>query len=182
MEAITVHKNILLTQISRAKETKMHAILNQQTDLERKSYEAQIAISFTEELLTDGNDIDVLTFIGVLLQRFEHCQKYKAPLDPKISDCIQFLPTVKAPSTNGQNNIPMYGIIATQIAIPKLCTLDTDGLMFLRVNRKSELKLISRDIDDRPLCHGGLTIDIQLKYKNASRIVPTQVRFFCFLS
>lgn len=176
LEAISVHKNILLTQIARARETKMHAILNQQTDLERRSSEAQTAIAFTEELLTDSNDMEMMKFVGVLLRRFEHCQKYKAPLDPKTSDCIQFLPEVKAPSTNGQNNIPMYGIIATQVAIAKLCTIDTDGLMFLRVHRKTEIKLVAKDIDDRPLCHGGLTIDVQLKYINASTIVPTQVR------
>lgn len=158
----------------------MQAILNQQTDLERRSSEAQTAIAFTEELLTDGNDMEIMKFVGVLLRRFEHCKKYKAPLDPKTSDCIQFLPEVRAPATNGQNNIPMYGIIATQMAIAKLCTLDTDGLIFLRVHRKTEIKLFSKDVDDRPLCHGGLTIDVQLKYKNASRIVPTQVEFFYY--
>lgn len=154
----------------------MQSITDQQTDLEKRSNEAKTAIQFTEALLTGGSELELLTFVGILLKRFEHCQKNKAPLDPKISDHLEFLPGIKAPSTIGQNNIPLYGIIATQVAIPKLCTLDADDLMFLRVHRKTEFCLTTMDIDNRSLCHGGLTILARLTYKDSNKIVATQVK------
>lgn len=149
--------------------------MEQQLELEKRSLEAKRVIKFAEELLQTGSDLEILTLVKILLCRFEHCQKTKSSLDAKIFDSLQFVPTIRAPSTKAQNNIPIYGIIATQIANPKLCTLETESLMFLRINNKAELILLSKDNDDRQLCHGGLLIKTELKYKDTLKIVETQV-------
>lgn len=178
LDALEVHRKTLQKQIIRARETKMLSIDDQKSELLKRSLDAQTAVQFTEELLAGTNDTETLTFAGLLLRRFEYCQKSNASLDPKIIDSLAFLPEIRAPATKDQNNIPMYGIITTQIAIPKFCILNTEGLMFLRVHRKCELEMISKDYEDRPLCHGGLTITVLLHYKDASaRQVPTSVRF-----
>jgi tripartite motif-containing protein 45 len=90
---------------------------------------------------------------------------------------LQFLPEVKAPSNKAQNNIPLYGIITTQIVSAKHCTLETtEGLMNLRVHRKAELVLLSKDKEDRQMCHGGLVLSVDLKCKDGvARTIPTQV-------
>lgn len=68
-------------------------------------------------------------------------------MDIKVSDSLQFLSEVKAPSNSAQNNIPLYGIITTQTPYAKLCVLEsTQGLANLRVNKKAELVLLSRVI------------------------------------
>ncbi|CAD7080220.1 unnamed protein product [Hermetia illucens] len=175
-EALEVHRNTLLQQIARARETKMQMILEQQFDLEKRSSHAKAVVEFSEELISIGSDAEILSFVNVLLKRFDFCYKYKPLLDSKISDTLHFLPEVRAPSTKAQNNIPMYGIITTQTVEPSYCTLETEGYDQLRVHRKAELVILSRDNDGMPLCHGGLTITAILKYKDSSaRPLPFQI-------
>lgn len=50
----------------------------------------------------------------------------------------------------------------------KFCTLNVEEPIILRVFRKAELKVISRDSEDQLLCHGGLIIKVEVKYKDAS--------------
>lgn len=167
----------MLTQISRTKEIKFNSIKDQQFDLSKRASEADAVIKFTDELLLNGNEIEILSFVGILLRRFEYCQKSKIPLDSKTSDTLKFLPEVRAPIAKSENNviIPLYGIITTQIAVAKFCTLQSDDLMFLRIHRKAEIVMVSRDCYDKQLCHGGLTINVDLKYKNSSKHIPTDV-------
>jgi tripartite motif-containing protein 45 len=48
--------------------------------------------------------------------------------------------------------------------------------MNLRVHRKAELVLVSKDKEDRQMCHGGLVLAVDLKFKDGvSRSIPTQV-------
>lgn len=176
LQGLEVHRRTLLNQIGRAKENKIETIRIHQNEIEKHSMEAQTAIDFTEDLLSDGCEVEILSFVGLLMKKFSSCQKSNIFLDTKISESLQFLPEVKAPSTKAQNNIPMYGIITTQTAVPKFCTLQTDGLMNLRVLKKAELVMLSKDGNDRPLCHGGLIINTELRYRDVSgRWVPTQV-------
>ncbi|KAL9924406.1 uncharacterized protein ACN2A1_006839 [Glossina fuscipes fuscipes] len=175
-EAIEVHRNTLLQQVHRARESKVEMILEQQMSLEKRAQDASMAIQFTQELTEMTSDVEILSFLKILLQRFEYCQQFKAPIDPKISDSLHFLPKIQAPSTKSQNDIPMFGIITMQTVEPSLCTLQWDGFSQLRLHKKVELILISRDADGVSLCHGGLEIKVKLKYKEQSiKLLPTDV-------
>lgn len=178
LKALEFHRKTLLTQISRAKEAKIVSIKDQQIDLSKRASDADTLIKFTDELLSNGSEIEILSFVGILLRRFEYCQNSKVPLDSKTSDTLKFLPEVRAPIAKSENNvcIPLYGIITTQIAVPKFCTVQSDDLMFLRIHRKAEIVMVSRDCYDKQLCHGGLTINVDLKYKDSSKHIPTDVR------
>lgn len=178
LKVLEFHRKTLLTQISRAKETKFMSIKDQQIDLSQRASDANAVIKFTDELLSNGNEVEILLFVGILLRRFEYCQKSKVPLDSKTSDTLKFLPEVRAPIVKSENNvvIPLYGIITTQIAVPKFCTLESDDLMFLRIHRKAEIIMVSRDCYNKQLCHGGLTINVDLKYKDSSKHISTDVR------
>lgn len=186
-KALEFHRTTLLTQISKAKEAKFISIKDQQIDLSKRASDAETVIKFTDELLANGSEIEILSFVGILMRRFEYCQKSKVPLDSKTSDTLKFLQEVRAPMAKSENNviIPLYGIITTQIAVPKFCTLQSDDLMFLRIHRKADIVMISRDCYDKQLCHGGLTINVDLKYKDSSKHIPTDVRnsiFHCMFS
>lgn len=176
LAALDAHRRTLQTQIIRARESKLQTIADHQSDLAKRCADARTAIQFAEDLLATANDTEILTFSGILLKRFEHCQRSRDFLDPRTTDALTFLPEIQAPFTMDQKNIPMYGIITTQTAAPRLCSVATDGLMQLRVHRKVELTMTARDAEDRPLCHGGLSVDVSLKYRNlAARTVAFKV-------
>uniref|UniRef100_A0A1A9W5E6 B box-type domain-containing protein n=1 Tax=Glossina brevipalpis TaxID=37001 RepID=A0A1A9W5E6_9MUSC len=175
-EAVEAHRNTLLQQVHRARESKVEMILEQQMNLEKRAQDASMALQFTQELTEMNSDVEILSFLKILLRRFEYCQQFKAPIDPKISDSLHFLPKIRAPSTKNQNDIPMFGIITMQTVEPTLCTLQWDGFSQLRLHKKVELTLISRDADGVPLCHGGLEIKVKIKYKEQSiKLLPIDV-------
>lgn len=176
-EALEVHKRTLLNQVARCRETKMDMIQCQQINLERRSNEAKTAINFTETLLKEGTAEESLMFVSLLLRKFDSCRTSDRAMDVKITDSLQFLPKVKAPSNQAQKNIPLYGIITTQIAIARNCTLETMvGLMNFRVNKKAELGLQTRDIEDRAMCHGSAEVDVTVTYRDiAFKTLPVHV-------
>lgn len=170
LAALDVHRSTLLKQIGRAREAKLQTIREQQADLVRRSADAGAAIQFAEELLQpDSTDAEILAFVDVLMRRFEQCQRSRAFLDPQLSDSLSFRPEIRAPETTEQHNIPLFGIITTQTAVPRLCTVAADGLQQLRVHRKVEVVMQSRDLDDKPLCHGGLEVEVMVKYRDATQ-------------
>lgn len=176
-EALEVHKRTLLNQIVRCRETKMDMINCQQLDLERRSNEAKTAITFTEALLTEGTEEENLVFLNLLLRKFDSCRSSDRAMDVKITDSLQFLPEVKAPSNQAQNNIPLFGIITTQVAVGRNCSIESmTGLMNLRVNKKAEVSLQTRDIEDRAMCHGSADVDVSISYRDvAFKTLPVQV-------
>lgn len=112
-EALEAHKDSLLRQIIKAKELKSLSIMEHQEYLEKRALDSKSANQFAENLLQNGNDIEILTFIGVLQNRFEFCQKSRIPIEPKVSDSFQFLRDIPAPASQ-QHNIPIFGVLSTQ--------------------------------------------------------------------
>lgn len=168
-QALKVHERTLLNQIARCRETKMDMIQSQQMDLERRSNEAKAAMAFTEMLLREGSQVESLMFVSMLLKRFDACRSSERSIEVKINDSLQFLPEVKAPSNQAQNNIPLFGIITTQIAVAKNCTLESlEGLMNLRVHKKTELVLQTRDDQERDMCHGCANIEVSVFYRDVT--------------
>ncbi|KAH8352867.1 hypothetical protein KR084_006962 [Drosophila pseudotakahashii] len=176
IEALEVHRKTLLQQVSRARESKVEVVLKQQLDLEKRTQQALDAVRFSQELSEIGADVEILSYVAILLRRLEYCQQFKPPVDPKISDSLHFLPKIRAPSTKDQRDIPLYGIITMQVVEPGLCTLEWEGFSQLRLHKKADLLLHSRDADGVSLCHGGLEINCMLKYKDSSsKFLPVEV-------
>jgi len=98
------------------------------------------------------------------------------PIPLQISNSLHFLAKIRAPGTKEQHDIPLYGIITMQTVEPSLCTLQWEGFSQLRLHRKVDLLLLSRDADGVALCHGGLEINCMIKYKDAStKFLPIDV-------
>ncbi|XP_036328662.1 uncharacterized protein LOC118740991 isoform X2 [Rhagoletis pomonella] len=175
-EAVEVHRKTLLQQVHRARQSKVEMILEQQLDLEKRNNESIEALRFAQELTENGSDVEVLSFLSILLKRFEYCQQFKMPVDPKISETLHFLPHIRAPAMKAQNDIPLYGIITMQTVEPSLCTLQWEGFSQLRLHKRVELLLQSRDADGVGLCHGGLQIQALVKYKeSSSKFLPVEI-------
>lgn len=84
--------------------------------------ELKQANRFAQNLLANGNDIEILTFIGILQNRFDSCQKSKSVLQIESQDVnkLQFLRDVRAPIVPHQNHIPIYGIVSRQAMTDEL--------------------------------------------------------------
>lgn len=113
-EALEAHKESLLRQITKETEVKSLSIMQQQEYLKKRANELKQANVFAENLLRNGNDVEILTFIGILQNRFEFCQKLKMPVEPKTPNSLQFLREIRAPITSQQHNIPIYGVLAAK--------------------------------------------------------------------
>lgn len=42
-------------------------------------------IRFSQDLCEIGADVEILSFARILLRRFEYCQQFKPPVDPKVT-------------------------------------------------------------------------------------------------
>ncbi|XP_061394534.1 E3 ubiquitin-protein ligase TRIM45-like, partial [Musca vetustissima] len=165
-EAVEVHRSNLMQQIRTTRETKLGLIGEQQMELEKRTQEGQMAVGFSQELAEVATDVEILSFIKILLKRFEYCQQFKASIDPKIINIPNFMPKIQAPIAKDTNDIPVFGVLSMQTVEPSACTLQWDGFSQLRINKKVELTLISRDAEGQPMSHGGLKIQTHVKYKD----------------
>jgi tripartite motif-containing protein 45 len=172
-QALEIHKRTLLHQIARCRETKMDVLQSQQIDLERRTREAKAAMKFAEALLKEGTEVEGLMFVNMLLRRFDACRSSERALEVKVNDTLEFLPEVQAPS----NHIPLFGIITTQIAVAKNCSIENlAGLMNLRVLKKAELVLQTRDNVERPMCHGCASVEVTVLYRDVTfKTLPVHV-------
>jgi len=42
------------------------------------------AVRFSQELCEIGADVEILSYVTILLRRLEYCQQFKPPVDPKV--------------------------------------------------------------------------------------------------
>lgn len=121
-KALEAHREALSDQITKAKEVQTLSIKEQQQYLIKRANELKYANQFAQNLLENGNDIEILTFIGILRNRFDLCQKSQnlQQIDSQHVNKLQFLRDVRAPTTPHQNNIPIYGIVSRKTTSPGL--------------------------------------------------------------
>ncbi|XP_055548370.1 tripartite motif-containing protein 45 [Wyeomyia smithii] len=177
IEALEDHRKTLLKQIDDIREAKMEMIIAQQSDLEQRSRNARAAIDFAEEIISEGSEIENLVFVSILLNRLEHCLKSNRTLDFKVADTLEFLPDELAPCFKLQNQIALYGVVTTQKADPRKCTLENCAeLACLKVHKKVELSLVTKDYEGKTMNHGGIMIQTDLRYRDEeTRVVSLHV-------
>ncbi|XP_058823512.1 E3 ubiquitin-protein ligase TRIM45 [Topomyia yanbarensis] len=176
-EALDEHRKSLLKQIDDVREAKLEMIIAQQAELEQRSQNARTAIDFAEEIINEGNEVENLVFVSILLKRLQHCIKSNRTLDFKVTDTLEFLPDEVAPCAKVQNRIALYGVVTTQKADPRKCTLENCvGLTCLKVHKKVELSLVTRDYEGKSMNHGGITVHTDLRYRgDESRVISLSI-------
>lgn len=80
---------------------------------------------FLDDLLTDGSDVEVLSFLNPIMSKIEQCDNFKQGQELKLAGSLQFLPdeTVKSPN----NFYTLYGVVSTQTVSSDHCLLHFDG-------------------------------------------------------
>lgn len=174
--ALEEHRRSLQRQIQEARAAKLQLVEAHARQLHSRADQAATAVAFTEDLLAEASDVELLTLVSPVLRRLEWCCNNGANgslMEPHVSDCLQFLPEEGCGRIKSHT---LFGVITTQTVSPQHCTLNTDTLMICRQHKKAEAVLTTRDADDQPLCHGGEKVTAELRYKDASnRKIPIHV-------
>ena len=125
LEAVEKHGKDLLLAVDRAKVEKLRRINRRCEELQRTLSEAKEAVAFTDELLGEGTDVEILSFVGFLLRKLEMCAVPAVP-DIGVSESLQFLPD-ELVTHHGDASFKLYGVVTTQTVSPKHSVLLTDG-------------------------------------------------------
>lgn len=93
--------------------------------LQKRIRDARDVAYFLDDLLNDGTDVEVLSFVNPIMVKIEQCDNFKQDKELKLSGSLQFLPeeTVKCPN----NFYTLYGVVTTQTVSPDHCLLSFDG-------------------------------------------------------
>lgn len=125
LEAVEKHRKDLLLAVDRARVEKLRRINRHCEELQKTLSEAKEAVAFTDELLSEGTDVEILGFVGFLLKKLEMCAVPAVP-DLKISESLQFLPD-EVVKHDGDASFKLYGVVTTQMVSPKHSVLLTEG-------------------------------------------------------
>lgn len=128
VQAIEQHRKRLQREVNEAKIEKLHRIDQHAIDLHKKLNDIRDLLAFVEELLSEGTDIEILSFVKPILKRLEVCNQKNIP-ELKVSESLQFLPTEVA--SEFWNSYPLYGVVTTQTVAPDHCVLLQEGNIHL---------------------------------------------------
>lgn len=177
IRAVEEHREQLFKQLRQARQEKLNTVDIHRSELQKHFHDAEEAIRFANDLLKEGSEIELLSFVAPVMKRLEVCYKSEALLpELKISESLQFLPE-EVSSTSENACCPLYGVITTQTISVKHCVLHTNGLQNLRVGRRAEAVLETRDRSDNALQRGGEQVSAELRHRDGgtSRTLPVHV-------
>lgn len=107
------------------KEEKLQDIAQEKLKLQKRIRDARDVAYFLDDLLSDGTEAEVLSFVNPIMSKIEQCDNFKPDNELKLSGSLQFLPeeSIKCP-----NNIyTLYGVVSTQTLSPDHCLLNFGG-------------------------------------------------------
>ncbi|XP_072393643.1 E3 ubiquitin-protein ligase TRIM45-like isoform X1 [Diabrotica undecimpunctata] len=165
IQSVEKHKVGLLEQIRQVREEKLQNIAKEKNTLQKKLRDARDVSYFLSDLLTEGSDAEILSFVHLVINKVEKCGNFEPTTELKLSGSLQFLKeeTVKCPD----NIFTMYGVLTTQSVSPENCVLNTAVLQNLRVGKKVEVLLETRDNDDLPIERGGEGVTAEIRHREA---------------
>ncbi|XP_056634974.1 tripartite motif-containing protein 45 [Diorhabda sublineata] len=165
VRSVEDHKLELLEQIKQVRRDKLECVHRERAALRNKLRGARDVSGFLSDLLSDGTDAEILSFVHPVLNRAEMCGDFEAVAEVKLSGSLQFLKeeTVKCPN----NFFSIYGVLTTQNVSPDNSVLDTAVLQNLRVGKKVEILLETRDNDGLPIERGGDEVIADIRHRDA---------------
>lgn len=126
IRAVEEHRQTLQLQVMKARDVKLQAIACQQLELERRVENVNDAVQFAEDILAEGTDVEVLSFVGPLLKRLEWCSNTEELYETRTSENLKLLKE-ELSLRCGSGDYQLYGVISTQCIEPQFCVVNTDG-------------------------------------------------------
>lgn len=168
--AVEEHRAKLQHQVEKAKEERLQILEKQKKEVFKRLSDTNDVVSFVDELLSEGTDVEILSFVKPILKRLEMCSKCDSRIpEVRISESLQFLPEeIAVEEEDGSSICPLYGVVTTQMVSHKhSVVINQEVLHNLRVGKKTELMLETRDKNDQLLKRGGEDVSAELRHRDA---------------
>lgn len=136
--AVEEHGKYLNEQLTKNKKEKFRLIQQRHNEIEKNLKDVKNIVIFTDELLREGTDVEILSFIKPILTQLDRYCSLKQLPDWQILDNLQFLPDEIV--RNEKFICPLYGSITTQSISAAHCILKQEG-MFNLYDDCNKLKL-----------------------------------------
>lgn len=118
-------------QVNQVKEEQLKLLVNHERYLDKKIQDAKYTMKFADELLKEGNEIEILTFLDQILRKLQILTSSEEDLTlPKIMESVQFLPNESKDNLAGK--FPLTGVISTQKVSPENCIIIKEGIKILQ--------------------------------------------------
>ncbi|XP_043929066.1 tripartite motif-containing protein 45 [Protopterus annectens] len=162
MRAIEKHRDRLLKQLSDLKVQKENALYLQKLQLEQLLSDMRTGLTFTEHLLTNGSDLEILLTKGVTVSRLKRLNETEYNIHPKADSGIRFTPQEKAGRCDG---FDIYGAIVSTEADPSKCSIQGKGLCTAHLGQTSEFVLLCKDVSGEKMGRGGEHVQVSIVHK-----------------
>lgn len=127
-QSVENHCRSLMDQLNRVREEKLQAIERQQLELQMRLRSAKDAVVFVDELLNEGTDVEVLSYVVPVMKKLKHCSE--SSTFPRgylgTTEKLKFLPD--EPRDVKGAVCPLYGALTTQTVSPEQSILHSEGI------------------------------------------------------
>lgn len=126
-QSVQDHCRNLMGQLNRARKEKLRAIERQQLELQVRLKSAKDAVIFVDELLNEGTDVEVLSYVVPVMKKLKHCSEsstFPGEYLKTVGD-LKFLPDEQGDVKGAV--CPLYGALTTQTVSPEQSILHSEG-------------------------------------------------------
>ncbi|XP_039599674.1 tripartite motif-containing protein 45 isoform X2 [Polypterus senegalus] len=172
IKSIEKHRNDLLKQLHDLQFQKSNQLHLQRIQLEHILSDVRTGVDFTERLLANGSDLEILMIKSVPIGRLQRLLEVKYNPIPVVDDTIRFLPQERAEDRDGYR---MYGVIQSKEVDPFKCVIRGEGFQMGRQDHLTEFTLICIDSSGEQMERGGENVRVGIvhKEKKESHIKPS---------
>ncbi|XP_074044646.1 E3 ubiquitin-protein ligase TRIM45 isoform X2 [Macrotis lagotis] len=171
--AIQEHRNHLLKQLEDLRIQKENSLHFQKLQVEQLLADLRTGVEFTENLLSNGSDLEILITKGVAVSRLKKLKKTDYSIGPGVDDGICFSPQEKAGQCGGYE---VFGAILTKGVDPAKCILQGQDIHKAWEKQKVTFTLLCRDVLGDPMSRGGEHIRVSVIHKNKDCILKTMIQ------
>ncbi|NXX77382.1 TRI45 protein, partial [Urocolius indicus] len=163
MAAIEEHRDQLLKQLEDLTVQKENLLQLQKAQLQQLLLDMRTGVEFTEHLLTNGSDLEILLTKGAVASRLATLNGTTYSTHPSVDDRIQFSPHDRAGQCRGYE---VFGVIVNQVVDPARCTLHGEDLHSARQNQLTGFTLLCNDTMGKRIAQGGEAVRVTITHKD----------------
>ncbi|XP_030044568.1 tripartite motif-containing protein 45-like [Microcaecilia unicolor] len=163
IRAVEQHKDRLLKHLEEVKLQKETALHLQKVQLEQLLADMRMGVDFTEYLLANGSDLEILLTKRVVISRLRRLNKSNYSVHAVMDDSISFYPQEKAGQYHGYE---MFGAIVTNSVDPAKCVIQGEGLHTVRQEQEAAFTLLCKNNIGEQVERGGEQIRIRVVHKD----------------
>ncbi|XP_053226890.1 tripartite motif-containing protein 45 isoform X1 [Podarcis raffonei] len=163
VKAVEEHRDRLLKFLNELKVQRESLLHLQKAQLLQLLLDMQTGVEFTEHLLTNGSDLEILLTKGVVENRLSKLTSVDCNIHPLADDRIYFSPQKKAGVYHGYE---IFGAVLNKAAHPAKCVLQGADLGSTPQNEPAGFTLVCKDASDEQVDRGGEPVRVSIFHKD----------------